>query len=274
MIRGKRLGIVGCGAIGTLVAKMLEKKRSSFKVTAVFDTFLDSSRSLSKKLKSRPRVCRTLAELFPQCDMVLEAASMASAPQVAEMALSRRKSVVLMSSGGFLFNREKLTRLAVKMRTKIYIPSGAICGLDGLRAARQLGRLGRLEITSTKPPRGFLGAPGLSKAQRLKLAKAKVPFDLYRGGVMGAIRRFPANVNVAATMALASGEPGKIKVRIKADPKTSLNQHEIRVVGTFGEMSTVTRNRPSAANPKTSALAIQAALALFERLESYVEVGN
>ena len=90
----------------------------------------------------------------------------------------------------------------------------------------------------------------------------------------GAVRRFPANVNVAATTALASGNPKKLKVQVMADPKIKSNQHEIHVSGDFGELTAVTRNRPSKQNPKTSALAIQAALALFERLESYVEVGN
>ena len=79
---------------------------------------------------------------------------------------------------------------------------------------------------------------------------------------------------VAATTALAAGKPGKLKVRVMADPKAKLNQHEIRVVGDFGELTAITRNRPSKQNPKTSALAIQSALALFERLENYVEVGN
>ncbi len=106
------------------------------------------------------------------------------------------------------------------------------------------------------------------------LSKRKTPFYLYRGDVWGAIHRFPANINVAATTALASGNPQKLKVRIMADPKTKFNQHEIHVSGDFGELTAVSRNFPSKQNPKTSALAIQAALALFERLESYVEVGN
>ena len=53
-----------------------------------------------------------------------------------------------------------------------------------------------------------------------------------------------------------------------------VNQHEVLVQGDFGELRAVTRNVPSKDNPKTSALAIQAALALFERIENYVEIGN
>ena len=270
----RRLGIVGCGAIGSLVAKLLEKKKSSFRVTAVYDLDRAAASRLSRALKSRPKACGTLRDLFDRCDWVLEAASVASAPAVAEGALRRKKPVVLMSTGGFLLNRARLTRLAVRARTKIYLPSGALCGLDGLKAARQIGRLRELRITSTKNPKGFAGAPGLTAAQKRALAKATKPFYLYQGDVWGAVKRFPANVNVAATLALASGDPEKLRVRVMADPKAKFNQHEIFASGEFGELQAVTRNRPSSMNPKTSALAIQAALALFERLESFVEVGN
>ena len=188
---------------------------------------------------------------------------MAAAPGVAEAALRRRVPVVMMSTGGFLLNRQKLTALAAKYRTKIYLPSGALTGLDGVRAARQIGALQRVTITSTKPPGGLHGAPGLTAAQKRLLYKSKSAFYLYRGDVWGAIRRFPANVNVAATLALASGNPERVKVSVKADPKAKLNQHEIFVSGSFGEMEMVTRNKPSALNPKTSALAVQAAPRAF-----------
>ncbi len=270
----RRLAIVGCGAIGSLVARLLEKKKSSFMVTAVFDTYISMAENLSKNLKSRPKICRSLSDIFSLCDYVFEAASVQAALQVAEASLLKRKPTIMMSTGGFLLNQKKLSRLANQYQTKIYLPSGALCGLDGVKAARQIGRLKKIEITSTKPPRGFIGAPGLTKGQKEALYKNKSAFYLYRGDVWGAIKRFPANVNVAATMALASGEPGKLKVKVVADPKVKLNQHEIHVSGEFGELNAVTRNKPSSMNPKTSALAIQAALALFERLENYVEVGN
>jgi aspartate dehydrogenase len=270
----RRLALVGCGAIGTLVATLLEKRKSSFKVTAVLDADASSAQKLSRRLKSKPKVCRSPGELFQKADLVLEAASMKAAPGIAEAALRRGLPVVMMSTGGFLLHREKLTRLAERNRTKIYLPSGALTGLDGVRAARQMGPLKSVSITSTKPPGGLIGAPGLTASQKRLLYKSKSAFYLYKGGVRGAIRRFPANVNVAATLALASGNPERVRVSVKADPKAKLNQHEIFVSGSFGEMEMVTRNKPSALNPKTSALAVQAALALFERLESYVEVGN
>jgi aspartate dehydrogenase len=270
----RRLGIIGCGAIGSTVAKLLEKRRSTFRTTALFDLVPGHAVRLSQKLKSRPKVFSDLARAIAHCDFILEAASIQAVPGVARAALKRKKPVILMSTGGFLFHQKEITRLAERYRTKVYLPSGALAGIDGIRAARQQGALKKLEILSIKPPKGFYGAPGLSPAQKRALDHSEKPFYLYQGDVWGAIQRFPANVNVSATLAVASGFPGKLKVKVMADPNARLNQHRIHAVGPFGELTAVTRNRPSAENPKTSALAIQAALALFERLENFVEVGN
>jgi aspartate dehydrogenase len=221
----RRLGIVGCGAIGSLVARLLEKKKSSFRVTALFDLNRPAAIKLSKLLKSRPAVCGGINHLLSKCDIVLEAASVRVAFSVADTALKKKKPVVMMSTGGFLLHQKQLERLARRYRTKIYLPSGALCGLDGLKAARQIGKIRELRITSTKPPQGFEGAPGLSPSQKHLLYKSKSAFYLYQGDVWGAIRRFPANVNVAATTALASGNPKKLKVRVIADllPAISAN---------------------------------------------------
>ncbi|HVM32750.1 MAG TPA: aspartate dehydrogenase domain-containing protein [bacterium] len=270
----RRLGLVGCGAIGSTVARLLEKRRSSFVVTGLYDVSPAQAQKLSKRLKSRPRVFDSPSDLVGHVDWVLEAASVKAVPALARMALQRRKPLVAMSSGGVLGHFAEISRLAEKYRTKVYLPSGALAGLDGVRAARQLGKINKITITSTKPPRGFAGAPGLTAAQKKALYSSRKAFYLYQGDVWGAIRRFPANVNVSATLALASGNPKLVKVKVMADPKARLNQHQVEVAGAFGQLTAVTRNQPSAENPKTSALAIQAALALFERLERFVEIGN
>jgi len=270
----RRLGIVGCGAIGSLAARILQKKKTSLKIAALWDARPEAARKLSHSLKSRPAVCESLAQLVSKCDLILEAASVQAAPLVARAALKDRKPVILMSTGGFLLHRRELTDLARKTQTKIYLPSGALCGLDGVRAARQGGGFQKLELTSTKPPKGFAGAPGLSLSQKKALLHLRSPLVLYEGNVQGAVKRFPANVNVGATLAAASLSPAKLKVRVVADPGALRNRHEIRAAGAFGELTALTSNNPSRENPKTSALAIHSVLALLERLESFVEVGN
>src|SRR5581483_3695184 len=145
-------GIVGCGAIGSLVSRLLEKKYSSFHIAALFDQNTDSALRLSKRLHPHPRVCAGLSELVNHCDIVLEAASVQASFPIAQAALKKGRPIVMMSTGGFLLHRKKLTALAERTRTKIYLPSGAVCGLDGLKAARQIGKIKKIRITSTKPP--------------------------------------------------------------------------------------------------------------------------
>ncbi|HVZ80853.1 MAG TPA: aspartate dehydrogenase domain-containing protein [bacterium] len=269
-----RLGIVGCGAIGSLVARTLDKKNPAYRVTALLDTHAPQAVRLARTLSSRPKVCTHLSELIRRSDLVLEAASVKAALPVARAVLGKGKSLVLMSAGACLLHGKELAALAKRQRTKLYIPSGAVSGVDGIRSARALGTIHRIRITSRKPPRGFLGAPGLTSRQRKSLATARRPMVLYQGGVRGAIRAFPANVNVAATTAMASGLPNKLRVTVIADPGVKTNQHEIQVEGSFGRMVLRTENVPSPANPKTSALAVQAALALLERITAPVEIGS
>ncbi|MGH7739769.1 MAG: aspartate dehydrogenase domain-containing protein [bacterium] len=270
----RRLGIVGCGAIGSTVARLLERRKSSFRITALYDERSAWAADLSQNLKTRPQLCASLPELVSQVDWVLEAASVRAVPALARLALRGRKPLVVMSSGGLLSDFSKIERLAKKYKTKVYLPSGALAGLDGVKAARQFGKIKKIQITTTKPPEGLKGAPGITAAQKKALFTAKKPFYLYQGNVSGAIRRFPANVNVGATLALASGNPSKVRVEVIVDPAAKRNRHQIHVTGSFGELTAETSNEPSPSNPKTSALAIQAALALFERIESFVEIGN
>jgi len=273
-IRKIRLGIVGCGAIGSLVARYLDKKIPAYRVVALFDTYPPNAASLAKALSSKPHLCRDIQELVRRSDLILEAASVKAAFPIAQTALGHGRPMVMMSTGAYLLHGRELETLARKRQVKLYVPSGAVCGMDGIRAGRVLGKIDRIQITSRKNPRGFQGAPGLSPNQQKALPKTHVPKVLYQGDVYGAIKAFPANVNVAATTAMASGKPKSIKVKVIADPSINTNQHEIVVEGSFGRMTMRTENIPSKANPKTSALAIQAALALLERLVSPVEIGS
>jgi len=275
-MRTVRVGLAGCGAIGRVVALELARRRSPYRVAALFDPRPESAAGLASRLKPRPRICRDLPELVTRCDFVMEAASRKAATEVARAALKARKPVLLMSTGGYLAAKTELDLLARQAApaAKLYLPSGALAGLDGIRAARQIDPLSEVTLTTTKNPKGLLGAPGLTPAQTRRLKSCKAPFTVYHGDVAGAIDRFPANINVAVTLALAADALKGVRVRIVADPDIRVNQHEIRAKGSFGELACVTRNLPSVLNPKTSALAVQSALAFFERRIVPVEVGN
>jgi aspartate dehydrogenase len=131
--------------------------------------------------------------------------------------------------------------------------------LDGLRAAREAG-LDTVTLTTRKPPKGLEGAPCLvaNGIDVSELAEETVVFD---GTATEAVQAFPKNVNVAAALSLAGIGPERTQVRVIADPKATVNSHEVVAEGSFGRLRTVTENKLSPRNPKSSYLASLSACA-------------
>jgi aspartate dehydrogenase len=137
------------------------------------------------------------------------------------------------------------------------IPTGAIAGLDSIRSVKKY--LDWLTITTTKHPKSFVGAP-FFKNSLIKLEEISKEKVLFEGNAVTAIQLFPANVNVAVSIALAGIGLEKTRVKIIADPMISVNRHEILGKGSFGEIHIIVQNVPSPTNPKTSYLASLSAI--------------
>ena len=139
----------------------------------------------------------------------------------------------------------------------IYIPSGAIAGIDAIKSVK--GMLDSVTLTTTKNPSALAGAPFFnSDPTRLKSMKKKTL--VYQGTAADAVNKFPANINVAAVLSLAGLGIQETKVKIIADPHITVNQHQIEAAGAFGRMAITVRNIPSPNNPKTSFLAVLSAI--------------
>lgn len=264
---GGRLGILGCGAIANALADHLASRAFSWRLSALFDQNLDAARSLAGRLRRRPRVVASLEKLVSASDLIVEAAAVSAVLPAAKACLPRRRPLVVMSVGGYWLNERKLRAMAKKYRTKVYLPSGAVGALDALRASKALG-LKNVSLETRKPPRALSGAPSVSH----ELSERRKEL-LFEGNVRQAVRKFPANLNVAAVLAAACGR-NNLRVRLFSDPSTRFNRHLIEASGEAGRFTFETENRPSSMNPKTSALAIGSLLALLERLGSEVEVGS
>ena len=145
-----------------------------------------------------------------------------------------------------------LQNLSKLNNTRILIPTGAIAGLDSIRSAKKY--LDSLTITTTKHPKSYAGAPFFKKS-KIKLDEISNKTILFEGNAISAIELFPANVNVAVSIALAGIGLEDTRVKIIADPTISVNKHEIVGKGSFGEIHVIVQNLPSPSNPKTSYLA-------------------
>jgi len=152
------------------------------------------------------------------------------------------------------------------------VPSGAVAGIDSLKAAR-FAKISSVTLTTRKPICGFKGNEYLQR-RKIDLTKIKKETVLFAGSVQDAVRYFPQNINVAAVLALASGNPKKLRIRILTSPEFTRNSHEIDIQGDFGRIVTRTENTVCPDNPKTSYLAVLSAIAALENFCKGTGVGT
>ena len=257
----KKIGIIGCGTIGTSIAEFINSHlKNKAKVTILCDLDAKKVERLSKSISPRP-IVGDIEEVIEKSDLIIEAASVGISGKIAEIAVSRKKDVLIMSTGGLL-EKPQLFRKARMKKCSIYIPSGAICGMDGLRAAR-LGKIQKATLTTRKPLKGLIGAPGLDIKDIKRIKGERI---IYKGNAKDAVKYFPQNINVAATLSLLGIGPRRTSVTIITSPGYKKNVHEVEIEGDFGKIFTRTENVPSKNNPKTSMLAILSAFAKLKEI--------
>ena len=238
-----RIGIIGCGAIAREVAKYR-------KIDAAYDLHPDRCGGIAKV------ICRDIDELLSHSDIVIEAASTSAVVDYAEKILLSGKDMIVMSVGAFADNRfrDRIFSLAKELNRKIYLPSGAIGGIDLIRAARVAG-IDEVKIITIKNPNTL----GIKCNEKTKI---------FEGTAEEAIARFPKSTNVTVLLSIVSGV--KVKVEVYADPDVESNIHQILVRGKFGEMKMEIRNRRSDINPRTSYLASLSPISVLDLIESNV----
>jgi aspartate dehydrogenase len=152
------------------------------------------------------------------------------------------------------------------------LPSGAIAGLDAIKAAHMAG-ITRATLITTKPPQGFKDNPFLIR-RGIDLSRIKKETLLFNGSVNDAVKRFPQNINVAAALALAVGDARKVRVKIVVSPGLRRNTHEVVIESASGRIMTKVENEPCPDNPKTSYLAVLSAIAALKQFAGSVRIGS
>ncbi len=268
-----RIGIVGTGAIGKEIARAIDNGTIPAKLEAIWDRDVAEASSFAASLKSKPRVL-PLEELVEASNFVVEAASQAAVREVALAALAKSRNVMIMSVGAFADKEllEKVRETAKEHACSVYLPSGAICGLDGVKAA-SICRIDSVTITTRKPGNGLRGAPFIVK-NGIDVDSITEPTEIFNGPASVAIKEFPANVNVAASLSLVGIGFERTLVRVVVDPTIKRNIHEIVVIGEFGELRTIVENVPAKSNPKTSFLAALSAIATLRQVCEPLKIGT
>jgi len=195
----------------------------------------------------------------------VEAASQYAVKDVALSVLQNKKDLMIMSVGALLDESiyEILSDACKDFKKTIYLPSGAIAGLDGIKSVKN--EIETIYITTTKHPRSLKGAKFFENSD-VDLDSLRSETVIFQGNAKEAVSLFPANINVAALLSLTGIGSEKTKVKIVADPNTDKNTHHIEASGSFGKMTFTIENYPDSNNPKTSRLAT---LSAIETLRKY-----
>jgi len=267
-----QIGIIGCGTIGSALARAIQKRFSKVaRLAYVSDINPGQIQKLRKKIRSPRFQAVSISELIEKSDFIIETASVDASCKVIPKVLRADKNILVLSVGGIL-KISNLNRLLARSRGHVYIPSGGVAGIDAVLAAKT-GKIRSVQITTRKPLRSLRNAPYFSKSG-LRPEKIKKPTLIFEGNASEAIRNYPENVNVAVTLSLAGIGPKKTRVRIFASPTYRYNMHKIEIEGSFGRIVSQVTNLPSRENPKTSALAIGSAIATLDKIFEKIKIGT
>ena len=254
-----KIGILGCGAIASTLVDLKLKNKLNVKLSCFYDIHFENSKKMAAQIDAK--AVETLDELIENSDIILECASQQAVIQSVPEILKKGKDVIIMSIGALMDNElySTLESLANENNSKIYLPSGAITGIDTINAAN-IGEIESVSLTTRKPP--------VSLDVTIEEGTEKV---LFEGKASEAVKHFPKNINVSSTLSLASGMD--VDVTIIADSKVKNNTHEVHVKGEFGELTTITSNVSLPNNPKTSMLAALSVASLLNKLNQTIKIG-
>jgi aspartate dehydrogenase len=265
-----RIGLAGLGAVGLDVARrLIDDAVPGLTLAAV------SVRDADKARRNLPQIgdmiaLRTPAALADDCDIVVECLPPALFRDVAIAAIDKGRLFMPLSVAQLLQNWELVAR-AKEKGARILVPTGALIGLDAVRAAAE-GTIHSVTMVTRKPPAGLDGAPYLVE-HKISVAGLKAPLKVFDGSAREGARGFPANVNVAAALSLAGIGPDKTRLEIWADPSLTRNTHRIEVNSDTARFSMQIETVPSE-NPRTGKNVALSVVAALRGLVSELKVGT
>jgi aspartate dehydrogenase len=239
-----RVAVIGSGAIGSAVIRALaDGALDGVDVVGVVDnrTVVDS-----------PVPQMSMVEAIASSDVIVECAGQVVVAQYAAEILSAGVDL-LVTSVGALADPAVADRVLAAGPGRMLCTAGAVGGVDLLAAAAGAAPMRRVAVTTTKRPAALV-QPWMDQVAEQRLRSATAPVEVFRGSAREAAKAFPRSLNVAATVALATGDFDAVEVVLVGDPDADLTTHVIEAEGATGEYRFEIRNHPSPANPRTSGI--------------------
>ena len=244
-----KVGLIGCGAIGSVIAQALDNHEiPNAELTGVVDDAV--------VYQNKP--AGNVQELIDKSSLIVEAAGHNILNKHGETIIQSGTDLLVVSIGA-LADEQLYQKLASPAPSnhqnlgRLYLTTGAIGGLDTLKAASLLGEIGTVEMASTKPAAN-LCMSWMDEEMITALKTGDTPVIAYRGPARTACRLFPASANVCATLALATAGFDRTMVTMIGDPKATNVTHQIQVSGDSGTYDFTFQNVPSPSNSKTSGI--------------------
>lgn len=257
-----KIGLIGTGSIAEYLLEELNKKTHD-SVKIVVALVRNKAKYEHLKEKYNIEITEDINRLLESdIDLVVEAANVSAVKQRLPKIVEHKDSIII-SVGAFsdeAFLKEVHT-LASENNHSIYLPSGAIGGLDLIQNAEATSGIDKVKITTRKPAHVF-NEDSLTN-----------DLTIFEGPASLAIQKFPKNINVAIILSLAGIGTDKTEVEIVASPTLKENEHTIEMHGDFGEMKTIITNKPMPKNENTSYLAALSVLGTILRTANHIKIG-
>ena len=265
-----KVGIAGLGTIGLVVARAIDDGLEDLELVGVTVRDDDKARSRMAEFKNPPPIMDA-QELADASDIIVECVPKAAFREIAEPALKAGKLFITVSGAGILANPD-IVELAKSHKARIILATGALLGLDAVRAAAE-GVIHDVRMITRKPPKSLRGAPYL-EANNISIEGLNEPKKVFEGTAREGAEGFPANVNVAAALGLAGIGADETKLEIWADPALTRNTHNIRVDADSASFELTIENVPSEENPGTGKITALSVIACLRGQVSPLHVGS
>ena len=266
-----KVAIGSLGAIGLKVAKCLDTGEiPGMELSAVSARDQEKLKRNIKEFRQQPAIV-PIEELGQHADIVIECAPKSVFKSIANSAIDNGCTFMPLSVGQLLDNMELVDRARSK-QVMIFVPTGALLGLDAVKAVSE-GEVNSVTLVTRKPPTGLAGAPYLIE-NSIDIDNLQEPMQVFAGTAREAAKAFPANVNVAAALALAGIGPDRTTVQVWADPSVNRNMHTIEVSSDASNFTMAIENVPSEETPATGKITALSVIAALRRLTSPLVVGT
>ena len=268
--RELKIAIAGFGSIGRLVGQRLDEGLPGLKLVSVSAGNLERARShlvnYSAAIKAVP-----LAAIADKSDVVVECVPPSLFLDAVTPAIEKGRIIVTVSATA-LIEYPDIIDLAQRRGARIILATGSVLGLDALRSAN-VGTIHSVLMVTRKPPASLAHSSWI-KERSIDTSRIATATRIFEGTAREAARAFPDKFNLAATVALASIGPDRVRIEIWLDPGVERNVHRIAVDADSTRFEMEIQNLPNPGYEGTGPYTAFTVIAALRDLVSPIRYGT